>query len=148
MVNTNEGSYGEAPTSDQFIGMTRMRAVELGVPIIHAAVTGKSVFIGSDGDLGEVTGLGTMEILTGIYGGDSDTPYTATGDLLMYLAALAGLAPGSSGGSASILERAQSREFVLAASEELKFEDDPDFNDYDADAEDPLWKATIKSLIG
>ena len=64
------------------------------------------------------------------------------------LAALAGLAPGSSSGSASVLERAQSREFILAASEELKFADDPDFNDYDANAEDPLWKATIKSRIG
>ena len=64
------------------------------------------------------------------------------------LAALAGLTPGSSGGSASILERAQSREFILAASEELQFAVDPDFNNYDVNAEDPLWKATIKRLIG
>ena len=40
VVATNEGSYGIAPTADQFIGMTRMRAVELGVPLVHAAVTG------------------------------------------------------------------------------------------------------------
>ena len=92
LVNTNEGSYGEAPTSDQFIGMTRMRAVELGVPIIHAAVTGKSTVIEPDGTLGEVTGLGTSEILEAAYGpGKPDTIYTATGDLLMYLAAIAGL---------------------------------------------------------
>ena len=92
LVNTNEGSYGEAPTSDQFIGMTRMRAVELGVPIIHAAVTGKSVFIDLDGSLGVVTGLGTMDILDEGYRGASiDTPYTATGDLLIYLVAIAGL---------------------------------------------------------
>ncbi len=92
LINTNEGSYGLTPTSDQFIGMTRMRAVELGVPIIHAAVTGKSTFIDIDGSLGEVSGLGTKEILDRGYRGDSrDTPYTATGDLLMYLAAIAGL---------------------------------------------------------
>ena len=64
------------------------------------------------------------------------------------LAALAGLAPGSSGGNAPILERAQSREFILMASEKLKFAADKDFNSYDATAKDPLWKATIKSLIG
>lgn len=91
IVNTNEGSYGESPTSDQFIGMTRMRAVELGVPVIHAAVTGKSTFIDLDGEVGTTTSLGTMEIVSDEYGGTLDTPYTATGDLLMYLAAIVGL---------------------------------------------------------
>lgn len=92
IVNTNEASYGLTPAADQFIGMTRMRAVELGVPVIHAAVTGKSVFIDYDGELGPSTGLGTMEILQDTYRGDQlDTPYTSTGDLLMFLAAVAAL---------------------------------------------------------
>lgn len=92
VVNTNEASYGpDAPTSDQFIGMTRMRAVELGVPVVHAAVTGKSVVIDSDGSLGPVTGLGTMEVLQDVYGGTRGTPYTATGDVTMYLAAMLGI---------------------------------------------------------
>ncbi len=90
IVNTNEASYGpDAPTAEQFIGMTRMRAVELGVPVIHAAVTGKSVFVESDGTLGESTGLGTAEILKGEYGAELATPYTVIGDIGMYLAALA-----------------------------------------------------------
>ncbi|MGH8915420.1 MAG: apolipoprotein N-acyltransferase, partial [Acidimicrobiia bacterium] len=64
VVATNEGSYGTTPGSDQFIGMTRMRAAELGTPLIHAAVTGKSVFIGGGGELiSRMSGLGSMEIL-------------------------------------------------------------------------------------
>lgn len=92
VVNTNEASYGpDAPTSDQFIGMTRMRAVELGVPIVHAAVTGKSVVIAADGSLGPETVLGSMEVLQDTYGPSRDTPYTATGDLVLYLAGIAGI---------------------------------------------------------
>lgn len=92
VVNTNEASYGpDAPTSDQFIGMTRMRAVELGVPVIHAAVTGKSVVIDASGALGPTTELGAMEVLQDDYGGTRGTPYTTTGDLVMYLAALIGI---------------------------------------------------------
>lgn len=93
VVNTNEASYGpDAPTSDQFIGMTRMRAVELGAPIIHAAVTGKSVVIDPQGHLGPTTELGAMEILQDSYRGLTiDTPYTTTGDLVMYFAAVLGI---------------------------------------------------------
>jgi apolipoprotein N-acyltransferase len=92
VVNTNEASYGpDAPTSDQFIGMTRMRAVELGVPVVHAAVTGKSVVIDADGSLGPITELGAMEVLQDDYGGTRATPYTSTGDLVMYLAAVLGI---------------------------------------------------------
>jgi apolipoprotein N-acyltransferase len=92
VVATNEASYGpDAPTSDQFIGMTRMRAVELGVPVIHSAVTGKSTVVEADGELTASTGLGTSEILYAEYGGSRDTPYTVTGDLVMYLAAIVGI---------------------------------------------------------
>jgi len=92
VVATNEASYGpDAPTSDQFIGMTRMRAVELGVPVIHAAVTGKSTVIQSDGSLDGSTGLGTEEILYATYGGSRSTPYVTIGNLVMYLAALLGV---------------------------------------------------------
>ena len=89
VVTTNEASYGpDAATSDQFIGMTRMRAVELGVPIIHAAVTGKSTVIGPDGDVGDTTALGAQEVLSSSFGGASDTPFTVIGNSIMYLAAL------------------------------------------------------------
>ena len=92
VVATNEGSYGTTPGSDQFIGMTRMRAAELGMPVIHAAVTGKSVLIGEGGELtSETTGLGTMETLNGIVYPYARSVYTTTGDVVMILAAVTGL---------------------------------------------------------
>jgi apolipoprotein N-acyltransferase len=92
VVNTNTASYDLSPASDVWIGMTRMRAIELGIPVIHAAVTGKSTVIDIDGSVGPITDLGTMEILQEGYRDDQlETPYTATGDLLMYLAAVLGI---------------------------------------------------------
>lgn len=92
VVNTNTASYGIAPTSDIWIGMTRMRAVELGVPVVHAAVTGKSTVIDVDGSVGPVTGLGESVVLQDTYRAASlDTPYTATGDLVIYLAAVSAI---------------------------------------------------------
>ena len=64
------------------------------------------------------------------------------------LAALAGISAGGQGGMGSLLERAQSREFILAANAKLNFDDDPDFNTYNPNAVDPWWKATLKNLIG
>lgn len=92
VVATNEASYGpDAPTSDQFIGMTRMRAVELGIPIIHSAVTGASTVIDRFGDFDAKTGLGTQEILQAGYCCSKSTPYTTIGNLVIYLAAIAGV---------------------------------------------------------
>ncbi len=89
VVATNEGSYGTTPASDQLIGMTRMRAAELGVPVIHAAVTGKSVIIDRHGALtSDVSGLGTIEIVYGEVQPGSPTVYARLGDWLMYLAVL------------------------------------------------------------
>ena len=91
VVATNEASYGpDAPTSEQFIGMTRMRAVELGVPIIHAAVTGKSTITDKQGNFTGTTDLGTGEIFYGQVGATTSTPFTATGNVLMWAAALIG----------------------------------------------------------
>ena len=53
VVASNEGSYEFTPVSDQFIGMTRMRSAELGLDVVHAAVTGKSTFITDGGMVGE-----------------------------------------------------------------------------------------------
>ena len=92
VVATNKSSYGpDAPTSDQFIGMTRMRAVELGVPVIHAAVTGKSAIIDRQGTLDDVTATGEEIVLMGVAGESTTTIYTTIGDAVMYLAAVAGL---------------------------------------------------------
>jgi len=92
VIATNEGSYGTTPGSDQFIGMTRMRAAELGSPVIHAAVTGRSVFIGDGGEFAsEATGLGTMETLVANLPPFARSIYAKTGDVLMVVAALTGV---------------------------------------------------------
>jgi apolipoprotein N-acyltransferase len=88
VVATNEGSYGTTPASDQFIGMTRMRAAELGVPVVHAAVTGKSTIIAAGGSLGLTTGLGTQEILRGDVVAGRATLYTRIGDLVIWAGAV------------------------------------------------------------
>ena len=91
VVATNEGSYGTTPGTDQFIGMTRMRAAELGLDVVHAAVTGKSTFIDASGAYGETTGLGTQEIIYGAVAGRTPSIYARTGDVVMIAAALVGL---------------------------------------------------------
>ena len=92
VVATNEASYGpNAPTSDQFIGMTRMRAVELGVPVVHAAVTGKSTIIDERGYLGSRSSLGSVQLINGPIAASYQTPYTTIGNSVMYLAAVLGL---------------------------------------------------------
>ena len=92
VVATNEGSYGTTPGSDQFIGMTRMRAAELGMHVAHAAVTGRSTVIDPSGGLGDESGLGTREIVYGTVAGMPDVSiYARTGDVLMIAAAVIGL---------------------------------------------------------
>lgn len=92
VVATNNESYGpSAPTADQFMGMTRMRAAELGLPLIHAAVTGKSVVIDSNGEpLIEPSGLGESRVLYSEVVPQQASVYAQTGDLVMVLAVLAG----------------------------------------------------------
>ena len=47
-----------------------------------------------------------------------------------------------------MLERINSREFTLAANQELSLFKDKFFNTFNPDAKDPVWKALIKKLIG
>lgn len=65
VVASNEGSYEFTSVSDQFIGMTRMRAAELGLDVVHSAVTGKSTFITSGGVIGDVAGFLDEKVLIG-----------------------------------------------------------------------------------
>lgn len=68
------------------------------------------------------------------------------------LGALASIAGFNRGGlnsnSANILERVTRREFIVEVKENLAMELDPFFNTYNPDYKDPLWKSTIKQLIG
>ncbi len=90
VVATNEGSYGRGSASDQLIGMVRMIASSVGVDVAHAAVTGRSVFIGADGSLSEGTELFEEAVLTGVLREQRSprTFYTITGDWLQLMAML------------------------------------------------------------
>ena len=65
VVATNNASYEVSPASDQLIGMTRMRGAELGLDVVHAAVTGKSTLITDGGEVGERTPIYEPALLTG-----------------------------------------------------------------------------------
>ena len=92
LVASNESSYGESPAAAQFIDMTRMRAAENGVDVVHGAVTGSSVLITNSGELGEQSELFEETI---VYGEiklreAGPTLYTRWGDWLAILTMLAG----------------------------------------------------------
>ena len=65
VVASNEASYGRSTAAEQLMDMSRMRAAENGIDVVHGAVTGSSVLITQGGVLGEPTGLFERAILTG-----------------------------------------------------------------------------------
>ncbi len=65
VVASNEASYGRSTAAAQLIGMSRMRAAENGIDVVHGAVTGSSVLITEGGVLGPVTPLYEEAIVTG-----------------------------------------------------------------------------------
>ncbi|MGQ0849666.1 MAG: apolipoprotein N-acyltransferase [Actinomycetota bacterium] len=88
VVATNEGSYEFTPVSDQFLGMTRMRSAELGLDVVHSAVTGKSAFISDGGEIGPpVDFLDERVITSTLHLSDgSSTLYTLLGEWVQALA--------------------------------------------------------------
>ena len=93
VVATNEASFGTSPVSDQFLDITRLRAAELGVDIVHAAVTGRSAIAHADGRVTGPTDLFQTTVLTGRAGVRTAGPtlYAQAGDWLQ-VAAMAGAA--------------------------------------------------------
>ena len=65
------------------------------------------------------------------------------------LASIAGIkTAGGSSSLESLLERVDGREFILNFNNKHSIDQDPYFNTYNPDHEDPTWKATLKKLIG
>lgn len=91
VLSTNEGSFGETPASDQLIAISRVRAAELGVDIVHAAVTGRSAFVHADGRVEGLTGLFEAAVTEGRVRARTAGPtlYTRWGDWLQTAAASA-----------------------------------------------------------
>jgi apolipoprotein N-acyltransferase len=68
--------------------MTRMRAAELGTPVVHAAITGRSAFLSADGTIQSRTEAFEADVLIGTVSFRTAglTPYARFGDWLQYLA--------------------------------------------------------------
>lgn len=91
VVATSQVSYPESNASDQLIGITRMRSAELGVDVIHGAVTGRSVLITRSGELGERTPLAEPAMIIGTVRMRASGPtlYALAGDWVQTTAVLA-----------------------------------------------------------
>ena len=78
----------------------------------------------------------------------NNSGFNLTGELgaLASLANLSGMQATSS--TDVLFERATGREFIIDMKAKLALDRDLYFNTYNPDYEDPLWKATIKKIIG
>jgi len=63
VVITNDGWFGKTAALEQHFKITRMRALEYGIPVIQAANTGVSGFIDKNGKIGLRTGIDESAIL-------------------------------------------------------------------------------------
>ena len=96
ILATSQESYPYSVASDQFIGITRMRAAELGMPLIHTAVTGRSTIITPSGETGPQTALAEEALLLGEVRTRTSGPtlYVRLGDWVQVLAIAALVAEG------------------------------------------------------
>ena len=91
---TNDDWFGDSTGPRQHLAMARMRAAELGVPMVRVANTGISAAIDGYGRVTNRIELGTAGIADAAVGGRVDTPYSRHGNLVFWVmvAALAGVA--------------------------------------------------------
>lgn len=88
VIATNESTYLETSAAEQFLRMTRMRAAENGMPVVHAALTGPSALIDANGTIKEETSIMSEGQLLGFITPSVGDPtmYTRFGEWLAYLA--------------------------------------------------------------
>lgn len=81
IVQTNNRSFEWSSLSRQHVTASRMRAIEAGRPVIHAAISGISAFIGPDGSVFAETALfERASISDGVELRAGLTPYARRGD--------------------------------------------------------------------
>ncbi|HEY7282653.1 MAG TPA: apolipoprotein N-acyltransferase [Actinomycetota bacterium] len=81
VVSTNNASYGRTAASRQHLIMSRLRAVENGRWVVHAAISGISAFVDPHGRVHQATGL--FELATDrmtVQASTAKTLYTRYGD--------------------------------------------------------------------
>ncbi|GGI04719.1 apolipoprotein N-acyltransferase [Egicoccus halophilus] len=83
---TTDASYGESAQPDQHLAQSRLRAVETGRWVVHAALSGASAFVDPHGGVEQVTDLFTqatirrqVPLVTGT------TPYLLVGDVVGWI---------------------------------------------------------------
>ena len=118
-----------------------------GHKIIIAVFTGLSIFLAGFYAL-NAEKIFTAEAIFVIENKNRASGFELPGELgvLTSLAQFAG--PGDNRASLSLVERVTKREFILEMKKKFSLDRDPFFNTYDPDYKDPLWKATIKKMIG
>ena len=89
VVATNTSTWGDSWASAQHVAFSRLRAVENGVWVLHAAISGISAVIAPDGDVVERTPLWTRtHIEHSVRFASSMTPYARFGDWVPLLSGL------------------------------------------------------------
>ena len=95
---TNDASFQRSAEPDQHLAQSRMRAIETGRWVVHAALSGSSAFVDPDGGVHQATELFTQEVIRrDVPLAVGRTPFLAVGDVVgtsgaVALALLGGLA--------------------------------------------------------
>ncbi len=93
VVTTNNASYGMTAASRQHLAMSRLRAVETGRWVVHAAVSGISAVVTPDGRVVASAGLFEPAIVRArIRTSSATTPYVRWGDWVVFLGGALALA--------------------------------------------------------
>ncbi|MEX0753907.1 MAG: apolipoprotein N-acyltransferase [Actinomycetota bacterium] len=82
VVTTNNASYEDTAASAQHVQMSRLRAVETGRPLVHAAISGIGAVVDANGAVMDRIGLFEPGVLRStVTTGDHRTPYVRFGYL-------------------------------------------------------------------
>ncbi|MDR1696860.1 MAG: apolipoprotein N-acyltransferase [Rickettsiales bacterium] len=76
---TNDNWFGNTPGSYQHLDMVRRQAIETGLPVMRAAYSGISAFVGADGRVISSLPIGATGALDGHVWGAHKTPYRRIG---------------------------------------------------------------------
>jgi apolipoprotein N-acyltransferase len=86
VLTINNASYDRTAASEQHLQMSRLRAVENGRWVVHAAVSGISAFIDPDGAVVDTAGLFEPATLRqSVVSSTRITPYTRFGDWIVWV---------------------------------------------------------------
>jgi apolipoprotein N-acyltransferase len=86
VVLTNNASYEETAASSQHVQLSRLRAVEEGRWVVHAAISGISAIVDPAGGVAAEAGLFRTEVLEAeVQASTARTPYSRLGDWVPWL---------------------------------------------------------------